>query len=277
MLPDTDQTGYPFKLNDRPRRIVSLVPSQTELLFHLGLDTSVVGITKFCIHPEDWFKRKTRIGGTKQLDLTGIRMLNPDLVIGNKEENTREDIEALRAEFPVYVSDVATVADAFEMISDVGEITGAAMEAETLVAALRDRHAALLFGQSGLGPIRAAYLIWKDPLMAAGRDTFIDSMMHSLGWINVFGDHTRYPETDVNELASRCPEVVLLSSEPYPFQEHHREELQKSLGGLPVVLVDGESFSWYGSRMLEAFDYLKQLDTDLRRLSRDTDLLREKP
>jgi ABC-type Fe3+-hydroxamate transport system substrate-binding protein len=277
MLPDTDQTGDPFTLNHTPRRIVSLVPSQTELLFHLGLDTTVVGITKFCVHPEEWFRSKTRIGGTKQVEIDRIRMLDPDLIIGNKEENTREDIEALRAEFPVYVSDVATVADALEMISGIGAITGKSLEAETLVATLRDRHAALLFGQSGLRPIRAAYLIWKDPFMAAGRDTFIDSMMHSLGWINVFGGEVRYPETDLKEISSRCPEVLLLSSEPYPFSHKHLEELQKSLVGIPVVLVDGEYFSWYGSRMLEAFGYLKALDTELRRRTIDKDRYREKP
>jgi ABC-type Fe3+-hydroxamate transport system substrate-binding protein len=238
-------------------RIISVVPSQTELLYHLGLDKEVVGITKFCVHPEEWFRTKTRVGGTKTLDIERIKSLHPDLIIANKEENTKEQIEDLQTFCQVYVSDIRSVSDALQMIQTVGNLTRKSKEAGVLVDAIRVRFETLnkKIGQ----PQRVAYLIWKDPYMAVGNDTFIHDMLERVGWQNVFEDLERYPETTVEELCNRQPELVLLSSEPYPFAEKHLEALQHVLPKAQILLVDGTQFSWYGSRMLQASDYINEI------------------
>lgn len=242
---------------DRPERIVSLVPSQTELLYDLGLGERVVGITKFCVRPDEWSRTKARVGGTKQAHLDRVRDLQPDLIIANKEENTREDIEALAQEFPVWVSDVRDLDQALDMVARVGDLTGRGKQAAELVA---DINAAF----NGLEPLRpalsAAYLIWRDPWMAAGGDTFIGDMLQRCGLQNVFAEGgTRYPSISPAELAAADPDVVLLSSEPFPFGEKHLQEIGLLLPGVPVRLVDGEAFSWYGSRLLHAPAYFNGL------------------
>ncbi|HET6996848.1 MAG TPA: helical backbone metal receptor, partial [Chitinophagaceae bacterium] len=133
----TDQTGRKITLDKIPQRIISLVPSQTELLYSLGLNEQVVGITKFCVHPEEWFHSKTRIGGTKELKPDIIHQLKPDLIITNKEENVREQVEELAELYPLWVSDVNDVSSAFEMINQVGLMTGRQEEAAKLVAAIQ--------------------------------------------------------------------------------------------------------------------------------------------
>ena len=244
-----------------PKRIISVVPSQTELLFDLGLDEEVIGITKFCIHPELWFRSKTRVGGTKQLKIDLIRELKPDLVIANKEENVREQVEAISKFCPVWVTDVDTFEQAKAMIADIGQLTGRNDEAKQVL-----QHIDVEFKK--LPPVTtyttAAYLIWKDPLMTVGNDTFIHSMMKLAGFENVFGNLERYPETSIEELRKRKPEYILLSSEPFPFKEKHVEELQGILPDSKILLVDGEIFSWYGSRLLKAPRYLTSLSLSLR-------------
>lgn len=252
-----DQMHRTIQVPDRPERIISLVPSQTELLHDLGLGDRVVGITKFCIHPETWFRSKARVGGTKQVDLDKVRALKPDLIIGNKEENSREDIEALEQEFPVWMSDVRDLEGALDMIRCVGALTGTAGTAESLAV----RIAA---GFEALKPLpqrrSVAYLIWREPWMAAGGDTFIQDMLQCIGLDNVFeGSQDRYPAVSPAELAAADPDVVLLSSEPYPFKEKHIAELNMLLPGCPVLLVDGEAFSWYGSRLLRSPAYFSGL------------------
>jgi ABC-type Fe3+-hydroxamate transport system substrate-binding protein len=246
-----DQTGYELKLENIPRRIISIVPSQTELLYHLGLEEEVVGITKFCVHPEAWFRSKTRVGGTKTLDIAKVIDLDPDLVIANKEENTKEDILALRAVCPVWTSDIQTVPDALAMMREVGSITGMAAEAEQLVGEIETA-----FGHIKPVGCRSAYLIWKNPYMAAGGDTFINAMMNVANLENVFGELPRYPAVSIEELKLANIELLLLSSEPYPFKMRDIEELNKVLPQARIVLADGEMFSWYGSRMREFPAYL---------------------
>ena len=242
---------------ERPKRIVSLVPSQTELLYSLGLDAEVCGITKFCVHPEEWFRGKTRVGGTKNVDVEKIRSLQPDLVLANKEENVREQIEALALEFPVWVSDVNDLDDALAMIRSVGEITGRidkAVELEMQISkGFED-----LDGVSGVA-VRTGYLIWRSPYMSVGGDTFIHEMMKKAGFENVFGDLTRYPQVDVKMLQDANCEVLLLSSEPYPFKQKHIDELKEQLPNTHILLADGELFSWYGSRLLHAPSYFIEL------------------
>lgn len=242
----------PDAFSSPPKRIVSLVPSQTELLFSLGLEEETIAITKFCVHPPEWFKTKTRIGGTKALNIEKIRELNPDLIIANREENVKEQVESLAKDFPVWVTDVKTIKDAIRMIRDIGILTHTQSKAKTLT---RDIETAI--GRWRAVPragkkTKAAYLIWKDPYMTAGGDTFISDMLDLAGLDNVFGWRERYPEITVADLKESGCEVLLLSSEPYPFTRKHVLELSSELPGVAVITVDGEIFSWYGSRMQQA-------------------------
>lgn len=248
----TDMMGNTLELNFPPKRIVSLVPSQTELLFDLGLGEEVVGITKFCVHPQQWWRNKLRVGGTKQLQVDKILALNPDLVIANKEENTQAEIEFLATQVPVWVSDISNIAQAMEMIRAVGELVDKNAVAASILHEIQSGFAAL---KPANQPKRVAYFIWKNPWMTIGNDTFIHSMIEHIGWENVYAHKRRYPETTLEELQELTPEIILLSSEPYPFKEKHIAELQAVLSNSQVLLVDGEMFSWYGSRMKHACNY----------------------
>lgn len=230
-----------------PKRIVSVVPSQTELLYDLGLGDRVVGISKFCVHPFEWFRSKEKVGGTKTILITNLRKLKPDLVIANKEENEREQIEEIAQFCPVHTTDVKNVQDALAMITEVGEITGT----QTAAANLRARIEQHLAEVKVEGPLkRAAYLIWRNPYMVAGGDTFVNDMLKHAGYTNIFSDMTRYPSLSAAELAEANPECILLSSEPYPFKEKHAEELAEICPNATIRMVDGELYSWYGSRLL---------------------------
>ncbi|NTS43524.1 ABC transporter substrate-binding protein [Flavisolibacter sp. BT320] len=256
----TDQMQRRVSISSPPKRIVSLVPSQTELLAALGLEEQVVGITKFCIHPNDWFRNKARIGGTKNVNLEKVAALAPDLIIANKEENLQEQVEALAEQFPVYVSDVNNLDDALQMIAGIGRITGKEEESNAIASAIQQEFSQLKISSS---PIRAAYLIWKDPYMTVGGDTFIHDMLEKAGFQNCFADRNRYPAVTIEELQQSGCEVVLLSSEPYPFREKQVAELEAQLPGTKVLLVDGELFSWYGSRLLKSPAYFRSLQTIL--------------
>lgn len=240
-----------------PLRIISLVPSQTELLYDLGLGERVVGITKFCVHPETWYKTKHRIGGTKKVDFAKVRALKPDLIIGNKEENDRQDVQQLEKEFPVWMSDVRDLAGALDMVERVGALVGEPERA----ADLSQRIAQAFNIISPLKePLTVAYFIWREPFMVAGHGTFINDMLQRCGLVNVFDEgDARYPEISPRELAEADPDIILLSSEPYPFKEQHMDELNMICPGTPVRLVDGEMFSWYGSRLLRSPGYFNGL------------------
>lgn len=248
---------------ERPQRIVSLVPSQTELLFDLGLEKEVVGITKFCIHPDHWFRSKARVGGTKAVHLDRVRVLQPDLIIANKEENVQEQVEALAAEFPVWTSDVNDLSEALSMIRQVGVITAKSTEGESIALDVEKKFHSLAMRQQGILPLRAAYLIWKDPYMSAGGNTYISEMMKTAGLTNVFEGLKRYPQVTVEDLQAAAPQVLLLSSEPYPFKEKHVMEWSRKLPATVIKLVDGEPFSWYGSRLLHAPEYFLKLREEL--------------
>ncbi|MBL0056978.1 MAG: ABC transporter substrate-binding protein [Chitinophagaceae bacterium] len=242
-----------------PKRIISLVPSQTELLYDLGLEDETVGITKFCIHPDAWSKNKTRVGGTKTVNQAVIDGLRPDLIIANKEENVKEQVEALAAEYPVWLTDVNNLEDALQMIRDIGTLTNRKEQAEWLAESIRKEFVELQQLQTKNYKLTTAYLIWKDPYMAAGGGTFIHDMIRRCGFRNIFADLTRYPEVRVTELQTAGCELLLLSSEPFPFREKDLEELAEQLPGTRILLVDGEMFSWYGSRLREAPAYFNQL------------------
>lgn len=241
-----------------PRRIISLVPSQTELLYDLGLDKEVVGITKFCVHPNEWFRRKTRVGGTKQVKLDIIEQLQPDLIIGNKEENERSQIEALATKYPVWMSDVYTLNDAVNMIEAIGELVDKAENAKNL--SKRINVAFDTFHKECTTPtLRAAYFIWRKPYIVVASDTFIDEMLRIAGFVNVFAERERYPDITLEELAEAAPKIILLSSEPYPFKEKHFDEFKRVCPNAVIKLVDGELFSWYGSRLLHTPAYFRRL------------------
>lgn len=238
-----------------PQRIISLVPSQTELLASLGLDKEVIGITKFCIHPPHWLKQKTVIGGTKKLDVQVIASLSPDLIIGNKEENDRETIEQLQKIYPVWMSDITNIPQAFSMIAALGDITHRRQEAQKIIDAINVDFTTIkkFHGQSVL------YLIWRAPWMAAAQNTFIDSLISALGLKNALTYRNRYPVLTLEEIRRLNPQYIFLSSEPFPFKEKHVKELNKVVPASKIILVDGEMFSWYGSRLMYAVNYFNTL------------------
>lgn len=250
--------GNPVELSQNPVRIVSLVPSQTELLFDLGLDSEVAGITKYCIHPSHWQNEKIIVGGTKNFQVEIIDRLRPDLIIGNREENTKDGIEELSKKYPVWMSEIYTIEDAFEMIEGIGTLVSKAEKSRQIISEIK----------TGLDTVKkfpskkVLYLIWRKPWMAAGQNTFIHSMLEKIGLRNCLPENSRYPELSNDELKSLNPEVVLLSSEPYPFKEKHIEEIQGILPNAKIMLVDGEMFSWYGSRLMKAKSYFESLSLD---------------
>jgi len=240
-----------------PKKIVSVVPSQTELLFDLGLSNEILGITKFCIHPKEICQTKTIVGGTKNLNIEKIISLQPDLIIANKEENVKEQIELLSEKIPVWLTDVNNYDEALQMIADLGKITQTSEKANSIKQSIDEQLSAPIFNKKR----KAVYLIWKSPFMTIGGDTFIDSMMHKAGFENTFHHLTRYPEIEIENIAKSDCEFVLLSSEPYPFSQKHVDEMQASLPNKKIIIVDGEMFSWYGSRMLKSATYFKEIST----------------
>ncbi|HEK21438.1 MULTISPECIES: ABC transporter substrate-binding protein [unclassified Mucilaginibacter] len=250
-----DQMNRTVEILHRPKRIISLVPSQTELLFDLGLADRVVGITKFCIHPAEQVKQVLKVGGTKQLNIEVIHSLKPDLIIANKEENEQSQIEALMQYCPVWISDINDLDSALDMIERVGQITFATDNARQIVSDIRSGFEVIDEVQNN---ISCVYLIWKNPYMAAGADTFINDMLQRCGFNNLVKEG-RYPLLTDDELKKLNPDILLLSSEPYPFAEKHIQEFKKLLPNTRISLVDGELFSWYGSRLLYSPSYFISL------------------
>ena len=241
------------------QRIISVVPSQTELLFDLGLDEEIVGITKFCIHPADKVRGKTIVGGTKTLHPDQIHALRPDLILANKEENTREQIETLQQQYPVHVTDVVSLPDALAMIRKVGQLVDRTQQAEEMAV----RIAQTLPVRSALVGLRVAYFVWRKPYMVAAGGTFIHAMLEAAGFQNAFAGQTRYPEIRPDDLRVTNPDLIFLSSEPYPFATKHIAELQVICPSARALVVDGGVFSWYGSRLLRAGDYFRNLRTKI--------------
>jgi ABC-type Fe3+-hydroxamate transport system substrate-binding protein len=254
-----DQLQRKINLTTTPKRIISIVPSQTELLFHLGLSDEIIGISKFCIHPAEKFKITTKVGGTKQLNMELIKQLNPDLIIANKEENEQRQVEELMDLYPVWISDISNLNGALDMIERIGQLVNHEEKANILKQQIAEQ-----FSKLSLQPLnlKVAYLIWRNPYMVAGKETFIDDLLQKCGLQNVF-DLDRYPEVTNQILITANPDVVFLSSEPYPFKQKHIDEFQRLLPNAKVILVDGEMFSWYGSRLLYAPEYFGRLVSGL--------------
>ena len=257
-----DQLNRTLSFSSYPKRIISLVPSQTELLFHLGLDKKVVGVTKFCTYPTDWKTRKTIVGGTKNLKMDLIKELNPDLIIANKEENDEDSLRKLMSFFPVWISDIKRLEDAFQMILSVGKITNTESTSFTWTEKIKKQFKILSLLPKQ--PRRVAYLIWNNPLMSVNQDTFIHSLLELNQWDNCFKDKlNRYPEITEEELVDSNPEMVFLSSEPFPFKDKHIDRFKQLLPESRVILVNGEYFSWYGSRLVDSPAYFSSLHKSL--------------
>jgi ABC-type Fe3+-hydroxamate transport system substrate-binding protein len=220
-----------------------------------------VGVTRFCIHPSNKVQNKTKIGGTKKFDIEKIKQLQPDLIIGNKEENYKAGIDELSRHFPVWMSDIFTLKDSFAMMYEIGRITNRQTDAGKLKTEIEQAFEEF---QNSI-PIKksCAYFIWRKPYMVAAGNTFINEMLDVFGLVNVFGTKVRYPEISPEALAALNPDYIFLSSEPYSFSEKHFDEFQAFAPNAKVVLVDGEMFSWYGSRLRFAPAYFQNLRKEL--------------
>ncbi len=261
MINTTDQLGNTFSFENPPKRIVSIVPSQTEFLFSIGLEEEVLGVTKFCIHPEDKVEHKLNIGGTKNLNIEKILALNPDIIIANKEENEQSQIEELQKHVPVWISDIYTLNDAYEMMMKLGTLFQKEEITASIITQIKISFEELLIN---LKPTheRVAYFIWRNPTMLAGTHTFIDHLLTLIGFKNICAElenGSRYPSVRMDDINRLQPDRILLSSEPFPFNEKHIEELSVIWPHAKVELVDGEMFSWYGSRLQESANYFKTL------------------
>jgi len=252
----TDHVGRRVVFRYPPERIVSLCPSLTETFFALGLDDRIVGRTVYCTRPPDRVRTVPTVGGTIDVDTQAVAELSPDLIVAQKEENARAIVEDLSRSYPVYVVNVESYDDALRTIADLGDITGQREQALRLVANVKGKFADL----TPIQPKRVAYLVWNEPYMAAGSKTYIDSLLEMCGLTNVCKSlRSRYPKLTPEDLRTLAPEVVMLSSEPFPFDESHADELRTLLPEAAVLLVDGELMSWFGPRMLDAPVYLARL------------------
>lgn len=235
-------------------KVISLVPSITEALFDLGLtENEIVGRTKFCIHPEEKVKNVEIIGGTKNLNLEKIRALQPDLILANKEENVKEQVESLSEDFKVIVYNTETIEDNYYLVKNLGLLFNKEERAQTYNLKVYE----VLHQAKLKSPVKVAYLIWKNPYMTVGSDTFIHSILSEIGFVNIFKNRTRYPEILVEDLVEA--EVIMLSSEPFPFKEKHISELKEFYPEKKIIIVDGEAFSWYGTHIAKCENYFKEL------------------
>jgi len=235
-------------------KIISLVPSITETLFDFGLnETEITGRTKFCIHPENSVRNVEMIGGTKNLNIEKIKSLKPDLIIANKEENVKEQIEELEENFKVLVTNISTLEDNYYLLKNLGNL----LNRQEIAQKFNMKIYEVFHGFSDSQKKKCAYLIWKNPYMTVGSDTFIHDILDKIGFENVFKNRKRYPEISVEEM--KQADYIFLSSEPFPFQQKHIDELQKALPDAKIVLVDGEAFSWYGTHLAKCENYFKTL------------------
>ncbi len=257
-----DQLNREIHLDKVPQKIVSLVPSQTELLSYLGLEDKIIGVTKFCVYPSRLRKEKKVVGGTKTVHFDAIRDLNPDIILCNKEENTEEMVRELQKIAPVHVSEINNFEDSLDLIAMYGELFQCVEKSTELIENLKDKKEKFE-AQIPKKGLKVAYLIWKNPWMVVGGNTFINSMLKLNGLKNVFETNPeRYPQITLRKLKLLKPDLIFLSSEPYPFKRTHITEI-KEICDVPVLLVNGEFFSWYGSRPLSAFGYFEDFQEQL--------------
>lgn len=259
-----DDIGVVHTFNNVPQRIISLVPSQTELLVDLGLESQILGITKFCVHPSDLRKTKAIVGGTKKVDYDKIKTLIPDIIICNKEENTLEIVENLSAFCTVWVTDVVTIEDNFKMISDFGSLFDCLEAAQNLESKLTLALSDFKKIIDNKSIQKVAYFIWKNPYMVAGSNNFINEILKLNKLDNIFANESRYPVIELEKINKKdVLDFIFLSSEPYPFKQKDILEINSFKQSAKIILVDGEMFSWHGSRLLKALVYFTILHQQL--------------
>ena len=256
-----DQLGTTHFFDAIPQKIISLVPSQTELLVDLGLEKNLVGITKFCVHPKHLLKSKTIIGGTKNVNFENMAALKPDIIIANKEENSEEIVQQLSEICPVWVTNIVTLEDNNQMILDFGILFEKENESEILVQKIQNATADYEIFMEDKPEKKVAYFIWAKPYMVAANLTFINQILKLNKFQNVFANQNRYPEIELESLKNKKLDLILLSSEPFPFKEKQLLEIKKHTNA-KIIFADGEYFSWHGSRIFKAFDYFKTLHSD---------------
>ena len=259
-----DQIGREIILKQTPKRIVSLVPSQTELLCDLALENELVGITKFCVHPYHLKAKKAIVGGTKKVDYDKIKALNPDFILCNKEENTYEMLPELDKIAPTYFSDVNTIQESLDLILSLGSVFNRRTEADNLAHKIEFKLADFKQFIKDKPIRKVAYFIWAKPWMVVGNDTYINEMLQLNKFENIYGYMSRYPKIEIDRIRHEGdPDVIILSSEPFPFKDEHAMEIASYTNRSITFFGDGEMFSWPGSRMLLAFDYFKKLHQKL--------------
>ena len=252
-----DQLQRKINFSEKPKKIISLVPSQTELLVDLGLEKNIVGVTKFCVHPKNIRKEKQVVGGTKQIKIEKIKALNPDIILCNKEENTKAMITELEKDFKVHVSDIEYIKDVYQLIEQYGFLFEAEKKAVEINRKIKNQIQDFQSFIQDKPLLKVAYFIWRKPWMVVGGNTFINTLLKMNKLENVYEEIPRYPEVDVENLKNT--DFIFLSSEPFPFKEKHKKELEVFEKNSTFVFVDGEFFSWYGSRLAKAFQYFKEL------------------
>lgn len=248
-------------------KIISLVPSQTELLVDLGLENAIVGITKFCVHPKNLRKKTTIVGGTKNININKIKALHPTIILCNKEENTKIIVKECLKIAKTHVTDVHTLQDNLDFIKEYGMMFSCENKAAQIINKIEKNKKDFELFTKQKPTLKVAYFIWKSPWMVAANNTFINNLLKLNKFENVFQSVERYPEIDTEKLLEKNLDLVFLSSEPYPFQEKHIALLQKKLPKTNILLVDGECFSWYGSRLIIAFSYFTDLRKRIDKLS----------
>lgn len=248
------------RLSDAPpRRIISLVPSLTELLYYLGLGKYIIGITRFCVLPEMKIPKPIIIGGTKNPNIDRIRQLNPDFIIASKEENRYSDIQEMHEDTSVWVTDIATIDDNIEVVKSLLAQFNIKPDYNNIVKEFKN----LYTPKTSFASKRILYLIWKDPYMTVGGDTFIHEMIEHAGFESVSSSFERYPVLSKEEIIALHPDYIFLSTEPYPFKQHHIQEFATIFPKTKIILVDGQMFSWYGIRPLFAKEYFVTLESEL--------------
>lgn len=256
----TDALGHTFEFSAPPKRVVSLVPSLTEVLFDLGAGASVAGVTSFCIHPPQARETAAVVGGTKNPKVDVIRQLAPDLVYMNLEENLKRHAEAIREFAPVFVTEPKKVADVESLILQLARIHAREREGDAIVSRLA---AALEEVRRKARRFTFAVAIWKNPWMWCGGDTYVSNLVAEAGGLNVFAGQTRYPTLQAEDVVrEHRPEVIFLPDEPYLFTDDDAADLRAKTGARVVGPFAGDLFTWHGTRTVEGLAFLRDfLDT----------------
>jgi ABC-type Fe3+-hydroxamate transport system substrate-binding protein len=268
-----DALGRSLTIGRRPERIISLVPSLTEALFAFGLEQEIMGVTRFCVEPRRGVSGKTRVGGTKSVDIAKIKSLEPDLVVAGAEENSAADIaQLIEYGCPVFVTMVTSVQSAIDLLRQLATITGTTVAARPIIEEAKQALAFAQAAAAGLQRVRVFCPIWRNPYMTCSRATYMADVIAVCGGRNVFDEHPeRYPKVELAEIAALDPEAILLPSEPYRFTKRHKADFRAltevtAVKNGHIFLIDGKMLTWYGPRIAQGLGEVKRL-LDIARVS----------